>query len=75
MPVVLNKEERERIHDVLQRYDHVLRDAPAQTSITECAIQLTSDDPVRTKAYPIPHTMRESVNQELEKMLEADLID
>lgn len=72
---LLNKEERERIHEVLQRYDHVLRDAPGQISITECAIKLTSDDLVRTKAYPIPHAMRESLNKKVEKMLEADVIE
>ena len=60
---------------MLQRYDHVLRDAPGQTSIKECAIKLTSDDPVRSKAYPIPHAMRESLNKEVEKMLEADVIE
>ena len=38
---VLNKEEKERIHEVLQRYDDVLRDAPGQTFITECAIKLS----------------------------------
>ena len=71
----MNKEERERIHEVLQRYDHVLRVAPGQTSITECAVKLTSKNPVRSKAYPIPHAMRESLNKEIEKMLEADVIE
>ena len=71
----LNKEERERIHEVLQTYEHVVRDAPGQTSITECTIKLTSDDPVRTKAYPIPHALRETLNKEVEKMLEADVIE
>ena len=71
----LNKEERERIQEVLQTYEHVVRDAPGQTSITECTIKLTSDDPVRTKAYPIPHALRETLNKEVEKMLEADVIE
>ena len=53
----------------------MLRDAPEQTSITECDIKLTSDDPVRSKAYPIPHAMRESLNKEVEKMLEANVIE
>ncbi len=29
----LNKKERERMHEVQQTYDHVIRDVPGQTSI------------------------------------------
>ena len=71
----LNKLERERIHEILHIYDHVIKDAPGQTSITECTIKLTSNDSVRTKAYPIPYAMKELLNKEVEKMLEADVIE
>ena len=71
----LNKQEREKIQEILQDDDHVLKDVPGKTSIAECSIKLTNEDPVRTKAYPIPHAMRELLNKEIEKMLEADVIE
>ena len=59
----------------LQVYDYVLEDAPGQASIAECTIKLISEDLVGTKAYPIPHAMRELSNREVEKMLKVDAIE
>ena len=42
----LNKQEREKIQEIVHDYDHVLKDVPGKTSIAECTIKLTSEDPV-----------------------------
>jgi len=42
---------------------------PKLISQGEHKTELTSSDPVKTKAYPLPHTMCEAVDKEIDAMI------
>ncbi|XP_060083368.1 retinoblastoma-associated protein-like [Ylistrum balloti] len=47
-----------------------INNLPGHCKIGEHVIKLTTDEPVRSKPYPVPHAMRETVNTEVKTMLE-----
>ena len=50
-------------------------DVPALTTVGEHSITLTTDEPVHSKPYPLPHAMQETVDKELENMLQMGIIE
>ena len=60
--------------ELLNEYKDVLTDLPGSTHLMEHDIKLTSTDPVRSRPYPVPHTMRETVKAEIQKMLDMGII-
>ena len=48
---------------------------PKVTNLGEHAIEITSADPVRTKAYPLPFALRDEVNREIDAMLRDNIIE
>ena len=71
----LSSSQMQQISDVLQEFPDVLSDKPGRTTLAEHDIKLTSTSPVRTKPYPVPFTMRDTVCQEVEKMLQLGIIE
>ncbi|CAC5383267.1 unnamed protein product [Mytilus coruscus] len=45
----------------------------SRTNVLQHGIKLTSDDPIRYKPYPIPYAMLETVNNEVDEMIEMDI--
>lgn len=69
--------ERE-IHDIKTlfcKYSDVLTDAPGLTTLAKHEIRLTSENPVRSKPYPLPFTLRDTVCEEVRRMLETGIIE
>ncbi|CAC5415003.1 unnamed protein product [Mytilus coruscus] len=64
-----------KVQCLLDQFSHVLSDIPGRTNVLQHDIKLTSDDPVRFKPYPIPYAMLETVNKEVDKMIEMDIIE
>ena len=61
--------------DILEEFQDVFTDVPALTTLGEHSITLTTDEPVHSKPYPIPHAMQETVDKELENMLQMGIIE
>jgi len=61
--------------DILEEFQDVFTDVPALTTLGEHSITLTTDEPVHSKPYPQPHAMQETVDKELENMLQMGIIE
>ena len=59
----------------MNEFQDVLTDKPGETSFIEHDIKLTSDQQVRTKQYPLPFSMTETIKDETKKMLDMGIID
>ncbi|VDI63075.1 Hypothetical predicted protein, partial [Mytilus galloprovincialis] len=71
----LKANETVKVQCLLDKFSHVLTDIPGRTNVLQHDIKLTSDDPVRFKPYPIPYAMLDTVNKEVDKMIEMDIIE
>ena len=47
---------------------------PGTTSLVEHKIEMLEDRPIRCKSYPIPYNLRESLRNDIEKMIEMGVI-
>lgn len=63
------------VHVLLDELSDVLSDLPGLTTLGVHQIKLTSDKPIRSKPYPLPFTLRDTVCEEVRKMLEAGVIE
>jgi len=57
------------IRDLLEKLRDVFTDVPTVTNLGDHSIQLTSLDPVRSKAYLVPYAMKEVIDKEIDSML------
>ena len=71
----LNANQVQEMKCVLQKYDDVLSDKPGRTNLETFKMELTSEEPVRLKPYPIPFSLTNAVKEELDQMLELDVIE
>ncbi|PIK48227.1 hypothetical protein BSL78_14913, partial [Apostichopus japonicus] len=65
----------EKVKRILYNFKDVLTDRPGHTQLVAHSIKLTSDEPLRVKQYPIPHAMKEVVQEEIDKMLQMKIIE
>ena len=66
-----------QVHDLrslLEQFGEVFKTLPGHTTITEHQIVTGEERPVRLAPYRIPHAVRESVQRELQEMLEHGII-
>ena len=71
----LSVEQRKDVDDLLKEFDDIFTDVPKVTNRGEHKIKLTSLDPIRCKAYPLPYVLRETVDKELDSMLASGIIE
>ena len=67
--------EKSEIVQLLQDCANVLTDVPGHTTLIEHTVELTSTDPICCKAYPVPHSMQETIRSELDAMLNLGVIE
>ena len=66
---------KEQIKQLLSEYPDVFSDLPGTTNLEQCKIELSDDNPIRCKPYPVPFTQRDVVKEEVEAMLKMDVIE
>jgi len=71
----LNTEKQTELHDMLKGFNDVLTDVPGRTDWIRHDIRLTSNDPIRKRPYPVPQAFKETMREEVDKMIEADIIE
>ncbi|KAK3770815.1 hypothetical protein RRG08_036416 [Elysia crispata] len=64
-----------QLRKVLKEFSDVFTDVPGQTHLIEHDIQLTSTDPIRKRPYPVPQSMRETMREEVDRMIKAGIIE
>ena len=70
----LSHEKQEQLRALVREFPDVLTDLPGRTSVTEHEIKLTSDYPVRSKPYPVPHALKDTIKAEVDCMLKMEII-
>ena len=71
----LTEQQRTDLDSLMSEFAQVLANTPGRTQFAEHCIKTGSAHPVRLPAYRIPHAYRETVQQEIEEMLEEGIIE
>jgi len=71
----LSETQRKEVMDLLEEYQDVFTDVPGLTTLGEHSITLTTNEPIHSKPYKIPHAMQDTVDEELETMLRMGIIE
>ena len=70
----LTDEQRSEFMDLANQFSSLFTEAPGSTDLAQHHIKLTSDDPVRSKPYPVPYSMRESLKKDIADMMKMGVI-
>jgi len=70
----LNETERAEFLDLAQEFSSLFTEAPGTTNLVQHHINLTFNEPVRSKPYPVPYSMRESLKKDIDDMLKMGVI-
>ncbi|XP_062598519.1 uncharacterized protein LOC134259947 [Saccostrea cucullata] len=71
----LSDDDRRKFISLLNQFSDVLSEVPGNTHLIEHDIKTNSDQPIRSKSYSVPFAMRDTVDKEVEKMLELKVIE
>ena len=70
----LSSEQRSELSDVLKDYVSVFSDLPGTIDLVQHKIELTSDQPVCSKPYPVPFKLQEELRGHIKEMLNLSII-
>ena len=70
----LTESQRVEINSLIYDFGDIFTDKPGTTNLVEHHIELTSNDPIRSKPYPIPYSVRKSLKQDISDMLKMGVI-
>ena len=75
MDEALENEKKMQLERIVSKYRSVFTDLPGTTNLAEHVIETTVKEPVRAKPYPTPYAVRETVEEEVQKMLDMGVIE
>ena len=70
----LTDEQRAEFIDLASQFQSLFAEAPGSTSLAQHHIKLTSDQPVRSRRYPVPYSLRESLKKDITDMMKMGVI-
>ena len=62
-------EQRNEFTDLAKQFTNLFTEAPGATDLVQHHIKLISDEPVRSKPYPVPYSIRESLRKDIADMI------
>lgn len=65
----LTEEQFSEFMDLANQFSSLFTEAPGTTDLAQHHIKLTSDEPVRSRPYPVPYSMRESLKKDIADMI------
>jgi hypothetical protein len=71
----LSGEQQQEVRRLLGNYQDVFTDIPGNTNLGYHDIKLTDKNPIRSKPYPIPHAIRETVKEEVKAMISMGVVE
>ena len=71
----LNLESKQQVKQLVGEFPDVFTDVPGTTDLVEHEIIVTSAQPVRSKQYPVPYSLKQDIKSELDNMLKLDIIE
>jgi hypothetical protein len=60
---------------LVSEFQDVLTDLPLRTTLDVCEIRTVTENPIRTRQYPLPHSQQEVIKREVESMLAMGVIE
>ena len=70
----LSHEQRAEFMDLANQFQSLFTEAPGTTSLAQHHIKLTSDQPVRSRPYPVPYSLIESLKKDITDMMKMRVI-
>ena len=70
----LTDQQQNEFTDLAKQFTNLFSEAPGTTDLVQHHIKLTSDEPVRSRAYPVPYSMRESLRKDIADMIKMGVI-
>ena len=70
----LTDEQRAEFMDLAHQFSSLFTEAPGTTNLVQHHIKLTSDEPVRSKPYSVPYSLRESLRGDVDDMIRMGVI-
>jgi transposase InsO family protein len=71
----LSDEQRRQVTQLLTEYRNQLSDVPGRSTLGFHDIKLTDSKPIRSRPYPVPHALRETIKKEVKTMLDLGVIE
>jgi len=71
----LSEAQQAEVRTLLEQYADIFTDVPSVTNATKHVIELTTAEPIKGKAYPLPHSLRETLSKEIDNMLAMGVIE
>ena len=72
--IELTKTQQKKMINTLSRHKEVFSDIPGRTNMIKHKVELTENNPVRFRPYPLPYAMREILKKEIEDMFSLGII-
>ena len=69
------RKQRDVVMKLLEEFQDVFKYVPGLTNLGEHSITLTTDEPIYSKPYSLPHAMQKEVEKELDSMLKLGVIE
>ena len=70
----IGRAKQDEIWNLLYRL-HVFTDVPKRTTLMKCKIELTTNEAIASRHYPVLQAMRETISKEIEDMLKLGVIE
>ena len=70
----LTDEQRNEFMDLAKQFTNLFTEAPGATDLVQHHIKLISDELVRSRPYPVPYSIRESLRRDIADMIKMGLI-
>ena len=70
----LTDEQHSEFMDLANQFSSLFTEAPGTTDLAQHHIKLTSDEPVRSRPYPVPYSMRESLKKDIADVIKVAVI-
>ena len=70
----LTDAQRTEFMDLANQFSSLFTEALGSTDLAQHHIKLTSNDPVRSRPYPVPYSMRESLKKDIADMMKMGVI-
>jgi len=71
----LTEEQKNRLMKLVEEYQDIFSDMPRVTHLIEQRIHLTTQEPIRSKAYKLPYHLTEAVDKEIHELLRLGFIE
>lgn len=71
----LTENQLQNLADIYQRYRHVFSEHPGKAKNFQCKLKFKDNVSFNRKSYPIAHSLKDQVREEINRMIEEDIVE